>query len=133
MTATCKESNYFVMLLLCPFLFYSIIIIIYIFYICNWNKILWCPFSALSNLILLNLYYNVKLKVFFTFDWFHDIASHKLLRSHTFTSHYFNIYFLIEFKFYSIIKLFIRILTHHIFFNRKNIFFHIYKHNHIIV
>ena len=29
---------------------------------------------------------------------------HKLLKSHNFTPHYFNIYFLIEFKFYSIIK-----------------------------
>ena len=42
---------------------------------------------------------------------------HKLLKSYNFTPHYFNIYFLIEFQFYSIIKPSIRILTHHIFFN----------------
>jgi hypothetical protein len=52
---------------------------------------------------------------------------HKLLSSHNFTPRYFNIYFLIEFKFYSIIKPSIRILTHHI--NRKNILFYIHKHN----
>ena len=36
--------------------------------------------------------------------------------------------FLNEFKFYFKIKPSIKILTHHIFFNRKNILFHIYKH-----
>ena len=57
---------------------------------------------------------------------------HKLLRSHNFTPYYLNIYILIEFKFYSIIKHLIKILTHYIFFNRNkgNILFHIYKHNH---
>jgi hypothetical protein len=61
-------------------------------------------------------------------------APHKLLNSYNFTLHYFNIYIyiyiLIEFKFYSIIKHLIRILTYYIFFNRNNILFHIYKHNH---
>ena len=37
------------------------------------------------------------------------------------------IYILIKFKFYSIIKRSTRILTHHIFFNWKNILFHVYK------
>jgi hypothetical protein len=32
-------------------------------------------------------------------------------------------HFIIEFKFYSRIKLSIKILTHHIFFNRKNTFY----------
>jgi hypothetical protein len=57
-------------------------------------------------------------------------GSYSLLISHNFTPHYFNIYFLIDFEFYSIVKPSIRILTHHIFFNRKNILFHISKHNH---
>ena len=61
---------------------------------------------------------------------FRSITPHKFLRSHNFIPYYFNIYFLIEFKFYSIIKPCIKILTHHIFFNRKNILSHIYKHNH---
>jgi hypothetical protein len=68
--------------------------------------------------------YNVKLKLF---DFLpHHITSHKLLKSHNFIPHYFNIYFLIEFKFYSIIKPSIRILTHHIFFNIR-IYYSIYK------
>ncbi len=46
--------------------------------------------------------------------------THKFLRFHNFTHHYFNIYFLIEFEFYSIIKPFIRILTHHIFINKNH-------------
>jgi hypothetical protein len=53
-------------------------------------------------------------------------ALHKFLKSHNFTPHYFNIYFLIEFQFYSIIKPSIRILTHHIFFNIR-IYYPIYK------
>ena len=75
------------------------------------------------------LYYNVKSKLF----WFlvDLIILHHISWSHNFTPHYFNIYFLIEFIFYSIIKHLIRILTHYIFFNRNNILFHIYKHNHI--
>ena len=71
------------------------------------------------------LYYNVKPN-FLTFGWPHHVASHKFLKSHNFTPHYFNIYFLIEFQFYSIIKPFIRILTHHIFFNIR-IYYSIYK------
>ena len=71
------------------------------------------------------LYYNVKPN-FLTFGWPHHVASHKFLKSHNFTPHYFNIYFLIEFQFYSIIKLSIRILTHHIFFNIR-IYYSIYK------
>ncbi len=38
--------------------------------------------------------------------------------------------YLIEFKFYSIVKHSIKILTHHILFKRNNIFFHIYKRSH---
>ena len=45
------------------------------------------------------------------------VAPHKFLKSHNFTPHCFNIYFLIEFKFYFIIKPSIRILIYHIFFN----------------
>ena len=57
-------------------------------------------------------------------DWPQNIAPHKLLRSHNFRPHYF------KFKFYSIIKHSIIILTYHIFFDRKNIMLYIYKHNH---
>ena len=75
-----------------------------------------------------NLYYNIKPKLFLLLidliilrhiSWFHN-----------FKSHYFNIYFLIEFKFHSIIKHLIKIWTHYIFFNINNILFHIYKRNH---
>jgi hypothetical protein len=62
---------------------------------------------------------------------YYKIAPHKFLKFHNFIPLYFNIYNLIKFKFYSIIKHFIIILTHHIFFNRFFFFFfHIYKHNH---
>ena len=76
-----------------------------------------------------SLYDNVKPKLF-TFSWPHNIAPYKILSFHNFTPYYFNIYFLIKFKFYSIIKHLIRILTYYIFFNRNNILFNIYKHNH---
>ena len=63
---------------------------------------------------------------FLTFGWPHHVAPYKFLKSHKFTPHYFNIYFVIEFNFYSIIKPSIRILTHHIFFNII-IYYSIYK------
>ena len=43
---------------------------------------------------------------------------YKLLSLHNFIHHYFNRKFLIEFKFYNIVKTFIRILTLAIFFKR---------------
>ena len=88
------------------------------------------PYNENANKQL-NLYYNIKPKLF-DFGWPHNIAPHKLLSSYNFILYYFNIYIyiLIEFKFYSIIKHLIRILTYYIFFNRNNILFHIYKHNH---
>ena len=52
--------------------------------------------------------------------------------SHNFTPHYFNIYFLIKFKFYSIIKHFIRILTYYIFFLIEIIYYSIYINTIII-
>ena len=82
-------------------------------------------FQSMYTLALENLYYNVKSKLFY-FWLTSSVAPHKLLKSHNFTPHCFNIYFLIEFKFYSIIKSSIRILTHHIFFNIK-IYYSIYK------
>ena len=48
---------------------------------------------------------------------------HNLFSFYNFTSYYFNIYSLIEFKFYSKIKLSIKILIHYIFFNRNNTFY----------
>jgi hypothetical protein len=75
-----------------------------------------------------NLYYNVNQNFFiFLVDF---IILRHISYSYNFISYYFNIYFLIEFKFYSIIKHLIKILTHYIFFNINNIIFHIYKYNH---
>ena len=51
-----------------------------------------------------------------TFDKFHDIVPYRHLRPHNFTHNYFNIYFLIDFEFYSIFKPSIRISAHHIFY-----------------
>jgi hypothetical protein len=94
-----------------------------LFILIQFNSI---PFNFFFyNLLILfyYLYYNVKPKLFLLLV--NLIILHHISWFHNFTPHYFNIYFLIEFKFYSIIKHLIRILTLYILFNRNNILFHI--------
>ena len=66
---------------------------------------------TLYNLKYLHLYYNVKSKLFLLL--INLIILRHINCFHNFTPHYFNIYILIEFKFYSIIKHLIKILTHY--------------------
>ena len=57
------------------------------------NHLVLVHLLLLLLLFFVNLYYNVKSKLFSL------LVAYNFLRSHNFTLHYFNMYFLIEFKF----------------------------------